>query len=137
MDHILLAFVRRQDTRLMNRLSRLVVGLAALHLLACPPGSNIGFGVTQPCSQSKEHDNLQPHRGARTVRVVSVRQNVRVYTPDLVKTCCKLGYSTSQRGDSRLTCIRTISRLGVSSSTDAQADAAICSRFQEAHGPSS
>ena len=28
---------------------------------------------------------LQPRRRARTVRIVSVRRNVRMYTPDLVK----------------------------------------------------
>jgi len=38
---------------------------------------------------------------------------------------CKFGYSTSQRGDSHPKCIRTISRLGASGSTDTQADAAI------------
>jgi len=31
---------------------------------------------------------------------------------------CKLGYSTSQRGNSHPKCIRTISRLGASGSTD-------------------
>jgi len=49
---------------------------------------------------------------------------------------CKLGYSSSQRGDSHPKCIRTISGLGASGSTDAQADAAIRRQFQEAHGPS-
>ena len=29
--------------------------------------------------------NLQPHHGARTMHVVSVRRNVRIYTSDLVK----------------------------------------------------
>ena len=75
------------------------------------------------------HASDAEHHG--TIRLV------RMYTPDLVKTCCKLGYSPSQWGDSRLTCIRTISRLGASGSTDAQAEAAIRRQFQEAHRPSS
>jgi len=41
---------------------------------------------TVPATRSRKHDGLQPRRGARTVRVVSVRRNVRMYTPDLVKT---------------------------------------------------
>src|SRR5712691_6918600 len=47
---------------------------------------------------------------------------------------CNLGYSTSQRGDSHPKCIRTISGLGASGSTDAQADAAIRRQFQVAMG---
>jgi len=45
--------------------------------------------------------------------------------------CCKLGHSTSQQGGPRPKCIRTISRLGASGSTDAQADARIRRQFQE------
>ena len=33
-----------------------------------------------------ENKKPQPRRGTRTVRVVSVRRNVRMYSPDLVKT---------------------------------------------------
>ncbi|KAL0948044.1 hypothetical protein HGRIS_010669 [Hohenbuehelia grisea] len=36
--------------------------------------------------------NLQARRGARTVRVVSVRRNVRVYTKDLVRSGATWGY---------------------------------------------
>ena len=33
-----------------------------------------------------KNDRPEPRRGARTVRVMSVRRNVRMYSPDLVKT---------------------------------------------------
>ena len=36
-------------------------------------------------TRSRKHERFQPRRGARTVCVVSVRRNVRMYTPDLVK----------------------------------------------------
>jgi len=59
-----------------------------------------------------------------------------MYAPDLAKTAGELGCSTSQWGGSHPKCIHTISRLGASGSTDAQAGAAIRRQFQEAHGPS-
>ena len=34
----------------------------------------------------KKNERPQPRRGARTIRLVSVRRNVRMYSPDLVKT---------------------------------------------------
>jgi hypothetical protein len=42
--------------------------------------------LPEPSTRSRKHDRLQTRRGARTVRVVSVRRNVRMYTPDLVKS---------------------------------------------------
>ena len=75
----------------MSHLVRLATDLVALDLLAYPRGSEIGFGATRQCSRNqptryKKHDRLQPRCGARAVRVVSVRRNVRMYAPDLVKT---------------------------------------------------
>ena len=142
MEHVLLALVRWQDAP-SNESSGSFGG---------GPGSAASIGVPmrlkdwiwgypviprEPDTRSRKPDMLQPRRRARTMRIVSVTRNVRMYTPDLVKDCCKLGYSTSQRGDSCPECIRTISELGASGSTSAQADSAIRRRFQEAHGPSS
>ena len=42
--------------------------------------------LPEPATRSSKHDRLQPRRAARTVRVVGVRRNVRMYTADLVKT---------------------------------------------------
>ena len=42
--------------------------------------------LPERATRSRKHDRLQPRHGARTVRVVSFRRNVRMYTPDLVKT---------------------------------------------------
>lgn len=46
-----------------------------------------GYPSMLPSLQIKEkQDKPQARRGARTMRVVSVRRNVRMYSPDLVKT---------------------------------------------------
>ena len=90
MEHVLLAFVRWQDAP-SNESSGSFGG----------PGSAASLGVPTrlkdwirgypamlpgPATRSRKHERLQPRRGARTVRVVSVRRNVRMYTPDLVKS---------------------------------------------------
>jgi hypothetical protein len=74
----------------MSCLVRLVADLAALHLLGYPRDSKIGFGVTrypamlpEPDAQLRKHDGLQPRRGARTVHVVGVRRNFRMYSHNL------------------------------------------------------
>ncbi|KAI0264839.1 hypothetical protein BC834DRAFT_924457 [Gloeopeniophorella convolvens] len=67
MEHILLAFVRWQDAP-SNESSGSFGG---------GPGSAASLG---------KQERLQPRRGARTVRVVAVRRNVRMYSPDLVRS---------------------------------------------------
>ncbi|KAF8258940.1 hypothetical protein EI94DRAFT_1066976 [Lactarius quietus] len=91
MEHVLLAFVRWQDAP-SNESSGSFGG---------GPGSASSLGVPtrlkdwirgypamlpEPATRARSQDRLQPRRGARTVRVVSVRRNVRMYTPDLVKS---------------------------------------------------
>jgi hypothetical protein len=91
MEHVLLAFVRWQDAPSNESFSSFGGG----------PGSAASLGVPtrlkdwirgypailpEPATRSRNHDRLQPRRGARTMRVVSVRRNVRMYTSDLVKT---------------------------------------------------
>ncbi len=90
MEHVLLSFVRWQDAP-SNESSGSFGG---------GPGSASSLGVPtrlkdwirgypamlpEPATRSRSQDRLQPRRGARTVRVVSVRRNVRMYTPDLIK----------------------------------------------------
>jgi hypothetical protein len=91
MEHVLLAFVRWQDAPSNESSGSFGRG----------PGSAASLGVPtrlkdwirgypamlpDPATRSRKNDRLQPRRGARTMRVVSVRRNVRMYTPDLVKT---------------------------------------------------
>ncbi|KAH9035224.1 hypothetical protein EDB85DRAFT_2215591 [Lactarius pseudohatsudake] len=91
MEHVLLSFVRSQDAP-SNESSGSFGG---------GPGSASSLGVPtrlkdwirgypamlpDPATRSRSQDRLQPRRGARTVRVVSVRRNVRMYTPDLIKS---------------------------------------------------
>ncbi|KAI0249408.1 hypothetical protein BJV78DRAFT_1228260 [Lactifluus subvellereus] len=47
--------------------------------------------LPDPATRTRKQDRLQPRRGARTVRVISVRRNVRMYTPDLVKNAASWG----------------------------------------------
>jgi len=91
MEHVLLAFVRWQDAPSNESASTFGGG----------PGSAASLGVPtrlkdwirgypamlpEPSTRSRKQERLQPRRGARTVRVVSVRRNVRMYTPDLIKS---------------------------------------------------
>ncbi|KAI0271985.1 hypothetical protein BGY98DRAFT_1108804 [Russula aff. rugulosa BPL654] len=91
MEHVILAFVRWQDAPSNESSSTFGGG----------PGSAASLGVPtrlkdwirgypamlpEPSTRSRKQERLQPRRGARTVRVVSVRRNVRMYTPDLVKS---------------------------------------------------
>jgi hypothetical protein len=91
MEHVLLAFVRWQDAP-SNESSGSFGG---------GPGSAASLGVPtrlkdwirgypamlpEPAARLRKQDRIQPRRGARTVRVVSIRRNVRMYSPDLIKT---------------------------------------------------
>ena len=83
MDHLLLAFIRWQDTP---------------RLTASPGASATALGVPIRLKEwikgypsmlpflEQKSARPQPRKGARTVRVMSVRRNVRIYSPDLVKT---------------------------------------------------
>jgi hypothetical protein len=91
MEHVLLAFVRWQDAP-SNESSGSFGG---------GPGSAASLGVPtrlkdwirgypamlpEPASRIRKQDRLQPRRGARTVRVMSVRRNVRMYSSDLIRS---------------------------------------------------
>ena len=123
--------------RVISRLVRLAVDLATLHPLAYPRSSS-GLPSHAPRTSHSIKEARQaptspwsPH-GARCQCKV---ERPHVYGRSC-QDCCKLAYSSSQRGNSHPKCIRTISRLGASDPTAAQADAAIRRQFQEAHGPS-
>jgi hypothetical protein len=83
-EHVLLAFVRWQDQSgdpatagVPTRLKDWIRGY---------PHTLPHFGPNLHQSQGQRDRRPPPRRGARTVRVVSVRRNVRMYSPDLVKT---------------------------------------------------
>jgi hypothetical protein len=95
MEHVLLAFVRWRDAP----------GNDSSGLFGDGPGSAASISVLmrlkdcirgyptmppEPVTRSRKHDRLNPRPGARTVRVVSVRRNVRMYTPDLFKDRVRL-----------------------------------------------
>jgi hypothetical protein len=90
MEHVLLAFVRWQDAP-SSESSSLFGG----------PGSAASLGVPTrlkdwirgypamlpgPATRSRKHERLQPRPGDRTVRGVTVRRNVRMYTPNFVES---------------------------------------------------
>ncbi|KAF8885202.1 hypothetical protein BD779DRAFT_1534609 [Infundibulicybe gibba] len=75
-EHLLLAFIRWQDD-----------GSAAS--LGVPTRLKEwikGYPTMLPFLQSQKNEKPQARRGARTIRVMSVRRNVRMYSPDLVKS---------------------------------------------------
>ena len=88
MEHVLPAFVRWQDAP-SNELSGSFGG---------GPGSAASLGIPmrlkdwirgypamlpEPAARLRKHDSLQPRRGARTARVVSVRRNVCMHSHNL------------------------------------------------------
>ncbi|KAI0367874.1 hypothetical protein BV20DRAFT_529986 [Pilatotrama ljubarskyi] len=76
-EHLILAFIRWQDAK----------ASAATPALGVPTRLKAWIqGYPAMLSTIGQQDRPQPRRGARTVRVVSVRRNVRMYSPDLVKT---------------------------------------------------
>ena len=94
MEHLILSFVRWQD---LPRVSVSSAGLASKQ-----SGSAGSLGVPVRLKEwikgypamlpAIDQKKPQPRRGARTVRVMSVRRNVRMYSPDLVKTASVWAY---------------------------------------------
>ena len=94
MEHVLLAFVRWQDAP-SNELSGSFGRPGNTASLGIPTGLKEwirGYPamLPEPGTRSRKHESLQPLRGARTVRIVCVRGNIRMYTHDPVKTATTL-----------------------------------------------
>src|SRR5260221_8013927 len=89
MEHVLLAFVCWKDAP-SNESSGSFCGCSAAPLGVPTRLKDWIRGdpamLPEPATQSRKHDRLQPRRGACTMRVVSVRRNVCMYTLDIVKT---------------------------------------------------
>ncbi|TFK38371.1 hypothetical protein BDQ12DRAFT_683547 [Crucibulum laeve] len=95
MEHIMLAFIRWQDTPKVTSPSHSSSGGDMIF----PSGSAASLGVPLrlkewikgypsmlPFLHTPKNTKPEPRKGSRTVRVMSVRRNVRMYSPDLVKT---------------------------------------------------
>jgi hypothetical protein len=105
MEHILLAFIRWQDSPRPISGAPIVSGSAAA--LGVPTRLKEwikGYPSMLPIHERGKNDKPQARRGARTVRVMSVRRNVRMYSPDLVRTAAawahrnRSGTSVSENG---------------------------------------
>lgn len=83
-EHLILAFIRWQDAPGVEGSSSAALGVPA-RLKAWIKGYPAMLPVINPLERP------QPRRGARTIRVVSVRRNVRMYSTDLVKTAVSWG----------------------------------------------
>ncbi|KAI0698013.1 hypothetical protein BC835DRAFT_1269557 [Cytidiella melzeri] len=83
-EHITLSFIRWQDAPGVEG-----SGSAALGVPTRLKTWIQGYPAMLPALH--HHDRPQPRRGARTTRVISVRRNVRMYSPDLVKTAASWG----------------------------------------------
>ncbi|KAH7920327.1 hypothetical protein BV22DRAFT_1021416 [Leucogyrophana mollusca] len=93
MEHIMLAFIRWQDApkaSLSPDIANSPASLGSATSLGVPTRLKDwirGYPAMLPFLHVKnKQERPQARRGARTVRIVSVRRNVRMYSPDLVKT---------------------------------------------------
>jgi hypothetical protein len=111
MEHLILAFIRWQDAP--RQVSSVTDGINPVQGSATALGVPTrlkdwirGYPQSLPFlhQRNKNNEKPQPRKGARTLRVVSVRRNVRMYSPDLVKTAAtwaqrpKVGVTPGDRG---------------------------------------
>ncbi|EMD35972.1 hypothetical protein CERSUDRAFT_138713 [Gelatoporia subvermispora B] len=96
-EHLILAFIRWQNVPKTG-------ATASATSMGLPTRLKAwiqGYPATLP--SIGRHERPQPRRGARTVRVVSVRRNVRMYSPDLVKSAASWAHrprgAVSSAGD--------------------------------------
>ncbi|KAF8063469.1 hypothetical protein FPV67DRAFT_1506721 [Lyophyllum atratum] len=87
MEHLQLAFIRWQDCPRTAGDSTITGSATGLGVPTRLKEWIKGYPAMLPFLQDPSQ-NQKPHarRGVRTVRVMSVRRNVRMYSPDLVKT---------------------------------------------------
>jgi hypothetical protein len=67
--------------------------------------------LPEPATRFKRQDRLQPRCGARTLRVVSTRRNVRTYSQGLIKSAASWA-ARPPSGATHSKCVRSISGLG-------------------------
>lgn len=97
MEHLILSFIRWQDTpRLTSSNSKeSLAASGSANALGVPTRLKEwikGYPAMLPFLNERNwSERPQARRGARTVRVLSVRRNVRAYTSDLVKSAASWG----------------------------------------------
>jgi len=87
-EHLILAFIRWQDATTTSGLgvpARLKDWIR-------------GYPSTLPSPPTQKQERPLPRKGAKTVRIATVRRNVRMYSPDLVKTAAS--WASRPRGPS-------------------------------------
>ena len=89
MEHIILSFIRWQDNPRASPSHSQSASAATLGVPVRLKEWIKGYPAMLPFL---EHKKPQPRRGARTIRIMSVRRNVRMYSPDLVKTASTWAY---------------------------------------------
>lgn len=89
-EHLILAFIRWQDA-------------------TCASGVGVparlkdwirGYPSMLPSLSTQKQERPLPRKGAKTIRVATVRRNVRMYSPDLVKTAA--GWANRPKGLSEI-----------------------------------
>ncbi|KAF9650428.1 hypothetical protein BDM02DRAFT_1433931 [Thelephora ganbajun] len=75
-EHLILAFIRWQDA----------TSTSGLGVPARLKDWIRGYPSMLPSLPTKKQERPLPRKGAKTIRVATVRRNVRMYSPDLVKT---------------------------------------------------
>lgn len=85
-EHLILAFIRWQDA----------TSSSGLGVPARLKDWIRGYPSMLPSLPTQKQERPLPRKGAKTVRIATVRRNVRMYSPDLVKTAA--GWASRPRG---------------------------------------
>ena len=85
-EHLILAFIRWQDA----------TSTSGLGVPARLKDWIRGYPSMLPSIPTQKQERSLPRKGAKTVRIATVRRNVRMYSPDLVKTAAS--WATRPKG---------------------------------------
>lgn len=100
MEHILLAFIRWEDNPRTGSQSSTSAASGSAAGLGVPTRLKEwikGYPSMLPfLHEPNKKEKPQPRRGVRTVRVMSVRRNVRMYSSDLVKTAASWAHRSTR-----------------------------------------
>ncbi|KAJ7594334.1 hypothetical protein C8J56DRAFT_926494 [Mycena floridula] len=92
-EHLLLAFIRWQDAPSSDSATSAPGASAALAVPTRLKEWIKDYPSTLPfLHQTSSSSAITPRKGARTLRVLAVRRNVRMYSPDLVKSASGWAY---------------------------------------------
>jgi len=94
-EHLILAFVRWQDT----------TSTSGLGVPARLKDWIRGYPSMLPSLPTQKQERSLPRKGAKTIRIATVRRNVRMYSPDLVKTAAS--WASRPKGPSEANSLTT------------------------------